>query len=391
VSDDDLRALERAVHARGLVDDRLRLAAALERAGREDEALRVLSPVKDEPQARARIAAQRASWAFRGFYVFDVPLLARAPVARWTTGPLMDEPTHVLAGPLGAALVGVEAPRSGEGPERHRTHLLDIDTGSLHATLPGNGRMYAGDVILIEAPDGGVEARDLRTADVRWACPGTGRCLGTRDGLLQWSERRADTVWLREGADLRPPLDERRRVAGGTGDAPIVRVEAAGDLLLLTLGWGPRQRWSLLQRDRDEPLAGGPGMGVAVDGEGVLVRGRRDIALHDVDGRQRWAFVGDAGWLSPGGRVAWVRSGVTLTIIDRATGTSRRPALAGAAPELVVVRDGAYVLQERLRALGDDGAERWSIELDASLTIAAALPDRLLGSTGDGAVVCLGE
>jgi hypothetical protein len=128
---EELRDLERAVAAGGGAAERLKLARALERLGRSDEAREALIPARADAEVRRELG--RFPWSCPATQrVFDVEPIRTKPVARWSK-PIRFSPNVVLAHPMATVAV------------RHDTHgphscALDAETGELlwdagHAAL----------------------------------------------------------------------------------------------------------------------------------------------------------------------------------------------------------------------------------------------------------------
>lgn len=157
MSDAELRALEREVAALDSVATRVRLALALERSGRADEAWDVLRPVREDALARPH-AAREPAWAHpdggeSGGGFIDARPLARAPRVSWVAPvPLALRPGFVLANAF-AIVVG------GHGGYA----LLEPRSGRVRLSVPGGEALaLAGDRLV--AREGGEDvARDLVT------------------------------------------------------------------------------------------------------------------------------------------------------------------------------------------------------------------------------------
>jgi hypothetical protein len=171
VSDDELRDLERAV-ATGGVAERLAYARALERSGRDDDALEALMPSSGSLEARRQLERWPAwgeTQASRyGSRWIDTAPLERSPRVRWSARlPAADEvvgsSADLFASPLGvfASLGGL----------RDRV-VLDPLTGSVRARWPrGESDPDAGLALLggelLEPRRAALVARDLVTGRSR--------------------------------------------------------------------------------------------------------------------------------------------------------------------------------------------------------------------------------
>jgi hypothetical protein len=83
VSDDELKALERALAASEGVADRLALARALERAGRADDALDVLLPARGDAGVRSEIGRWPA-WGMAQWWRNGSSFIDAARLSMWT-------------------------------------------------------------------------------------------------------------------------------------------------------------------------------------------------------------------------------------------------------------------------------------------------------------------
>lgn len=255
VSDAALRELSRRVEAEGSAAARLALAAALERAGRQEEALRALLPARDDAAVRTEVArlGGRVEVAIR-----------RQPIVRWRV------PVSPRLRLVSASLLGVVS----LDESTKRVTVFDIDTGherwsSAKEELFGVPQVVGKVLITWEHPH--VVARDL------WTGVELHR-TGLQPGRTTWVEARAgqllggtaDEVWARELADpALPPGNElwRTRVALSPDR---VCVWACGTKLVLPSS--ERNTWLVIDRQGGSVAGRLMGHVIHSDEEGALVR-----------------------------------------------------------------------------------------------------------------------
>jgi hypothetical protein len=178
MSDDELRALERRVINEGTADDLLRLAGALERLGRRDEAATALLPIRDHPEARSRVAAHSCCWEHRTNSSRDVPLLMERPPVLWSCAPKGCN-TRLRATLLGAAF---DHDTESDG---QWTQVLDIVSGASRLQLPPDLEECVGDVAVCSSPDG-ISAFDIWTGEELWSAGIRASWRATREGVIAW-------------------------------------------------------------------------------------------------------------------------------------------------------------------------------------------------------------
>jgi hypothetical protein len=129
VSDDDLRALERALD--GLdVEGRIRYAHALDRGGRRDDALDALLPARSDPRARSEIAKfpawDTSTRGSDGASFLDARPIRRNPRLSW----VVDDPRRGLEGlPLGLTVPHALTPLVFVSSWARHSTALDAATG----------------------------------------------------------------------------------------------------------------------------------------------------------------------------------------------------------------------------------------------------------------------
>lgn len=366
MADEDLRELERAVRTKGDAPGRIRLARALERAGRRDEIYAVLRPVIADPEARrtlCELPAWRNQEADDGCTnVIDVPPLRRSPRVRRVRENSGDFVTALLANEAG--LVVAERGRG----NRPVLRVIDPDSGELRFEMAGDERSVAivGSRLLSH-----VEARDLETGHIV---------------DVTAEERRS-----------------RERAAEGSVSADGWTVSSkAGEVVAVELGSG-QELWRARCAGADERS----NVQLRLDAEGVLVVSDapvRESELIERDGRVAWSsselrsfdalgrdFV--VGRLQLGRREQGI-----LAVVDRATG-QRRAALTTpftrSSPEtpgsVVVARDVVFFVSPSDNAIVatsmlGDVLWRMSMENVERIMFLAPGAERLYAATLYGAV-----
>jgi hypothetical protein len=189
VSDEEIRVLERDATPAG----RLKLARALERLGRSDEALDALLQAREDRSVRAEIARYPA-WTHEGanqgntFSIDAASVLGELRLVwthRGTLDPRRAEPLALqfLATPAVAVF----------SIARGRAAVHDIETGEVmwpfeHGDDLRNSRAAIAGSLLLLRTEEGVVGRDLYTGEVRWRLPG--KAWEVRGGLILFDEGR---------------------------------------------------------------------------------------------------------------------------------------------------------------------------------------------------------
>lgn len=300
MSDQDLRALERAVEGGGGAALRLQLAAALERSGRRWEALEALLPARDDLPARREIG-RALSWCGpldRGCWL-AAPPPGRAPEVTWVQeGPT--EPGEVLAtSPLGIAIGRREA---------GRVDVLDPDGGRARWSwfwsqarpgpfLAGHWPVQAGHA-LVGAEADRLVARDLWTGETLWEAPLAAPApalVAARDGhLVEWHPREVHVRALPPAGAPGPPRWSRPLGGASHPASPYGSVRLGGGRLCVRDFSGARDGWLVFDLAGGELLAALPGQVVHADAGGLLLR--------DEEGISGW----DAPWSGPDWRLRGV-------------------------------------------------------------------------------------
>lgn len=296
MSDEDLRALERAVEAGGGPADRLRLAAALERLGRGWEALEALLPGRDDALVRERLGEFPCATRERQEWLGAPPPRVGVRVL-WTRSGDRDQ-RLLAASPLGVVL--------GSGQER-RLLVLDPDSGSVRWSCPWEqagpasspaGRLRPGDwpevvghVLLCCEPPALI-GRDLWSGQVLWRtslpAPRPWGLAAGEGRLLGWSQ---EAVWARRFARPGEPpgalLWSRALgpdVATWSVTTPCLR--SGGGRVCLRVKGG----WHVLEGESGRLLSRVPGEVLHVDAVGLVVRSEAGIsALEEPDRPPVWS------------------------------------------------------------------------------------------------------
>ncbi len=284
MSDDALRTLEREARSTGDGVAILRLAAALDRAGRGAEAFAALVAGRHDPAVRAALGARPLD---------PGPAISARPVVRWRrkqTGT--DRVTYFAAGPLGVVL-GSKA----------KLRVLDPDDGATRFELKGSPfQALAGDALLtVRGKKARLEAFDVWTGERLYDAPLEGLCTRTvvtsrwllqetKTGLacydLAEPRRPPAFAWHRERSE-RPGdvYSEPLGFARAQGDHALART-ASGALSILDLRTGVATpvdhdgRW----------LALGDGVALAAGHvEEYLVPPSALVAYDLADGARRWS------------------------------------------------------------------------------------------------------
>lgn len=296
MSDDELKALERAVTAGGGPEARLRYARALERVGRRDDALDALIPGRESVDVRreiVRFPAARAdlSEAASSVAVADLAPLERAPHVAWTRrfeedldGSLYDEEHDALRRFVTHPLV------VGFHSEGASFRVIDATTGE---------DRWQSDPA--ENPD---DASELLIA------------FTATDALIfDGTELRVRELWTGED---RCRFEPEVRLNGIAGAGDLLATWSGGELTLSRLGEaGPAPLWTATIR-------GGSVASVVFQEGQLLVRtGDRLLALDLEEGATRWTLPGNSSSpTSAGSSAAGSRATSRSTT---ATGTSSGP------------------------------------------------------------------
>lgn len=162
MSDDALRALEREARSAGDGVAVLRLAAALDRAGRPAEAFAALAAGRADPAVRAALGARPLE---------PGPPITVRPAIRWRRKQAgTDRVTYFAAGPLGVVL-GSKA----------KLRVLDPDDGATRFELKGSPfQALVGDALLtVRGKRARLEAFDVWTGERLYDAPLEGLCTRT--------------------------------------------------------------------------------------------------------------------------------------------------------------------------------------------------------------------
>src|SRR5579883_1249167 len=394
--DVELRTLERAALAGG-ARERLAWARSLERAGRRDEAVAALVPVRDDPDVRAhldalaawrRIAADAAGSSF-----LDARPVAREPVVRWTTEVPVERPC-LLASPLAVVatddhgcLVAMDpatgAPRN---LPQHRCFLPTLELGL--ATLvfqDRNGHERALDVVTGKSRDLANVARARAHTSMR-----------DRDFVVRLLDARAVEAHIAEpqgtlGSRLwrYPPKGELAEIlvsGGGVAITPTrVLVRTENELIVLDRATG-----ALVFR--------GEGDFVVADALGLVGQRRRSVFAYDWSGRLLWSK-GQRSSAVPRAlapRRVLVAGGGASLVLERDGGSAIHETAIPGWP-LGVVRDVVYLRSpSRLEARTLEGEKLWSLPVAGSIEAFAALDARIFvavatPTTRRRSVLCLEE
>lgn len=372
MADDELRRLEREAAHDPVA--RLKLAHALERAGRPVDALAALVAGADDLECR------RAAARFpRG----QLPIPS-APRIRWETElPGSDRFTKLLATPLGIV-----------ASSRQRTLVLDADTGAVRVELPPGHPLLLDEVVLHLLDDLALTGHDLWTGAPLFHAPSglpftpAERLFAfARAGVVAWAGGQVHG-WrlsdLRRGPDARwrAPTEGASRVALVTDELVVVTDD--------------RSLRALDARDGGERFRlTGPPFQVHTSGHDLLVvrqvpgaalldsTGAVRWARRDVSGCSVWSAAGAVGLEHPPGGPP------RLVLLDPETGATRAP-LHPLAPQLV--QPGLLVGQTDGEVWAADHAGRpvwrWRPARGRAVRV-QALPGRLLVEVPERRLVCL--
>lgn len=378
VSDDEVRKLERDSETDPQAC--VRLARALERAGRPRDALSALVRGASDPVVRREAAR----------YPRDAAPILRAPRVRWETKlDGRDQFGMIEASGLGVVVAS-----------QRRTLVLDADTGAHRLELPDGVPGRVGEVVLVHRSNRDVLGHDLWTGEELF----TSRLRGPVEPLV------VDELLVaaREGEVVGYRFDEPRRaptVAWKTrlpGISPKIKA-VTRDLVVFDELDDDLDLVALDARDGQERFRlDGVDLWLA-DERGLVVRDRQEAAFLGIapDGRRAWEL--DAPALAPFALDAhhvhalydeW--EGPQLVRIDRARGR-RSPGAALPSPQLgcLLVGDLLYrrTLGGGLDAVGLDGISLWSWKPSRGPEPRelAAAPGRLYALLGTRSIVCLEE
>ncbi len=376
--DDQLRELERALRASRAPADRLRLADALARAGRDDDALATLRIGADDPEVRMALARFPA-WSDRGPWAamtIDARPIRTAPVVRWRV-PLPDlgRAEAIAASPLGVAIVcGVPAHALGPSGAPNDpalaitfstepvpiTILLDPETGQERVRIEGARRpRFVGDRLIVDDRDGSPVMHDASTgALISDIASDLGR-ERHRFGSIAGSA-------LGAGLLLMPAprsLDAHRFDGAGVGerawrasrDRYPVGLAVAGTRVLV---------WENVSFELLDAATGRSVFHAAADGAdtgqldevGVVTAGRRwgPLVCRDADGAELWRHEEAMPLaIAPDVVVAVAPRRPEVAILDRATGEPRGRVAASAGSSL-----GGFFSEDHL------ASARWAIARD---------------------------
>jgi hypothetical protein len=192
---EELRDLERAVAAGGGAPERLKLARALERLGRTEEARGVLIPARADADVRRELG--RFPWSCHATQrVFDVEPIRMKPVVKWSK-PIRFHPNGVLAHPLATVAVRHDI----QGPH---SCALDAETGELLWDAGHGALAIVKDVVFLRTRHGAA-AFDLWTGETlhETELPARSRVWFEGPRLLAARSRDGRTVAFSIGDDPR--------------------------------------------------------------------------------------------------------------------------------------------------------------------------------------------
>lgn len=402
--DDDLRALERELAASGALEARLRLAAALTRAGRGDDAVRALLPASADAAVRRELARCPSSGT------------AHRDGTRWHPGPLPVRPrvrwsqTARTSAGSDELLASPQAILWARGASE-QSIVFDPDTGRpqawlddvVEASLRGTRALLRGDAHGLRLVDLATHERldQVEAVADAWRAPFR---------AIDLDEDGAGYVHAGVGVVEAVRLEAGGRRVVWRREVPISSARTHGDLVLVT-ETGRVTTTRALARADGATRWEASGWLVAVDPGGVFLwdplppgspRGALELRRRD----------GARVWRRPAGRDATARScGPRLVVEGRSEGRRRSLHLLdrGTGEERAVLEDGPWgpgsLLQVGdavlhwpgrglLRACDHEGGERWRLQLDAHAVSGsgpvAVTPGRLLVASADH-LVCIDE
>jgi len=318
--DAELRTLERAALSGG-ARERLAWARGLERAGRRDEAVAALVPVRDDHAVRAHLEALPAWTHLDGnpgaTDFLDARPVARTPHVRWTVD-VSAETQFLLASPLvlvtldeDGHLVAIDP---GTGAMRHiptpplRFECLELRLASL----------------IHDDDETGVLVVDLVTGTTR-AVPDPGRAAVHTSARDRDFMVRVLTSDLVEAFSTEPNGAVREKLwrfpASGHLDEDLAGCADVkiGPNSVVLLG---AAHFAVLDRATGALVFRGEGGDVGVDALGVLHLNPPSLSVHDAVGKRVWSRTLDDGGvelaLSPD--VLVIANGGATCILDRRTG-----------------------------------------------------------------------
>jgi outer membrane protein assembly factor BamB len=359
MTDESLRDLEREVREKpDDVGARLKLARALERVGRKDDALDALTPAVSDAEARREIGRLAPPVRESAGLYFDVAGIVREPQVRWERR--------------------IEDMRAGRS---------------------GHDALIANPVSIVCATDWHVTALDPRSGESRWQAVSDGAVR-----LRQWPTIVRDVVIAQESRELRAfDLFTGERLWTQPFEGGIVVSQASFD--------DPRERPSLEQLARLLPPAGVERVTVTADLRVLQEHRGADFRVLDArTGAERFRGQGFF-WMSderglvadredgslasytPAGRLEWTTSGTAYrpwalapsfiaassiaqddagrdeirhVAIDRLTGAATELARGGPQDTVAVARDVIYIIEtSTVSAYRATGERLWRLDLSS--------------------------
>ena len=311
MSDVDLQALCRKVQVEGDPPSRLRAAVGLERAGRPEEALRVLLPAREDLAVRTEIARIATSAA--------LPL--RSPRVRWWIREaawdrvLAASPLGIVCGASRQGRLAVLDPESGRPRWERPWPLGSVDSWPVQVgtVLVGHRPPH---VLGLDVWTGA----ELHVTQLDEACLGV---CAVGDRLVGWS---SEQIWSAPLPDPRCPPGPKlwssrvillERASERLPVPCVVKLEQ----LLLSRG---NDEWSVLDEATGERLGFLPGEIVHADESGILVR----------------ATAGLSYFVDPLRPAIWARQGVTFAAATSEVVMLERDERHGPGLEVVEKRTG---------------------------------------------------
>jgi hypothetical protein len=275
---EELRELERAVAERGGAAERLRLASALERMGRRDDALAVLVPAREDADVRraiGRFPAWTHPHADAGESgAADVEPIRVKPRIKW----------KAAAPNVGSSLVATAFAVLAAGTSPPRRKVFDAETGDLLCEAASPALGLVGDLVL-ELGRMGLEAYDLWTGEPVWEVEELPRqpvLAFDRCGVVAVTAE--DRVVTFETGDPRiSPLKVRDDVVAFDVSGRMRRCLLAPDRIVFE--W--RSGAVILDRASFAVIARVPGRPLRIEDGALVVAGREGIVDFDLaTGRQ---------------------------------------------------------------------------------------------------------
>jgi hypothetical protein len=389
---EELRDLERAVVAGGGAQERLKLARALERLGRSDEAREVLVPARADVDVRrelGRFPAWTHPEADAGATNYiDVEPIRTKPVVKWSK-PIPFSPDAVLANEL--AVVATN---------REKSCALDPETGEILWDTGQPAVATVGDVVFARSR-AGVVGIDISTGAVLHEtelAPQSGFAVDS-SGLLCVRERNRIADFSIEDPRVAPSL-RREAVMDRLDGVPHECLLSTDRVVLVIGGQFLIDRGALTLVARIRGFASR-----RLDHSAFAFSLGNDTACLDPDtGREVWRGempLGSVAALTPSLVIA--RWAAALVFLRRQDGTRAHPDLATWITRVAIARDVLYAWNPgepdgddyELEAHAVGGPELWrlpqpSTELP-SIPIygMAAAPRRLYCAAGRNTVFCL--